>query len=143
MLEDNLFTTGKWLESSTNQATLVKFLKASFQGWIYCREYPARCVDIVLENGPTLGRGHQAWQMNEINRLVWPNPTGIGVVPQAAVNATANIAKTYGVIKKTPAAGTVNYTWAKQALAQLRKEAVNVTGRTFKPTVVVLTVGGK
>ena len=43
MLEDNLFTTSKWLSDPTNQATLVKFLKASFQGWIYCRDHVA-CV---------------------------------------------------------------------------------------------------
>ena len=55
-----------------------KFLKASFQGWIYCRDHQAACVKIVLDNGPTLGAGHQAWQMNEINALTWPNPSGIG-----------------------------------------------------------------
>jgi NitT/TauT family transport system substrate-binding protein len=60
MLEDNLFTTSKWLQSSANQAPLVKFLKASFQGWIYCRDHQAACVKIVLDNGPTLGAGHQA-----------------------------------------------------------------------------------
>ena len=42
---------------------------------------PGGVRDIVLKNGPTLGAGHQAWQMNEINKLVWPNPSGIGVVP--------------------------------------------------------------
>ena len=81
MLEDNLFVTDKWLSSKTNQDTLVKFLKASFQGWIYCRDHQAACVKIVLDNGPTLGAGHQAWQMNEINALVWPNPSGIGARP--------------------------------------------------------------
>src|SRR2546421_5817684 len=35
MLEDNVFTTSKWLNASAaNQATATKFLKASFQGWI-------------------------------------------------------------------------------------------------------------
>src|SRR5439155_19310390 len=102
MLEDNLFTTGKWLKSSANQATLVKFLKASFQGWIYCRDHQADCVNIVLKNGPTLGRGHQTWQMNEINALIWPNASGIGLVPASAVAQTATIAKTYGVIKNAP-----------------------------------------
>jgi NitT/TauT family transport system substrate-binding protein len=143
MLEDNLFVTSKWLSSTTNQATLVKFLKASFQGWIYCRDHMAACVQIVLKNGPTLGAGHQTWQMNEINKLVWPNPSGVGVVPNAAVTATANIAKTYGVIKKTPPAGEVNYTYARQALAQLRSAGVNTTGATYKATVVKVTAGGK
>ena len=40
--------------------------------------------------------------MNEINTLIWPNPSGIGVVPAAAVAQTAAIAKKYGVIKKLP-----------------------------------------
>jgi NitT/TauT family transport system substrate-binding protein len=143
MLEDNIFTTSKWLQSSANQATLVKFLKASFQGWIYCRDNPSKCVDIVLKNGPTLGRGHQAWQMNEINRLIWPNSMGIGVVPQAAVNATANIAKTYGVIKSAPAAGTTDYRWANKALAELKATGTNVTGKKWKAAVIVVTPNGK
>jgi NitT/TauT family transport system substrate-binding protein len=143
MLEDNLFVTSDWLQSSANQATLVKFLKASFQGWIYCRDHQAACVDIVLKNGPTLGTGHQRWQMNEINRLIWPNTSGIGVVPRSAVNATANIAKTYGVIKKLPAASTVNYAWANKALAQLKAAGVDVWGKKWKPATVALTEGGK
>jgi len=94
----------------------------------------------VLKNGPTLGAGHQAWQMNEINKLVWPNPSGIGVVPAAAVAATAKIAKTYGVIKKTPAASAVNYTYARKALAQLKAAGVNTTGTGFKAVIVKVTV---
>jgi NitT/TauT family transport system substrate-binding protein len=127
MLEDNLFTTKKWLSNPTNQATLVKFLKASFQGWIYCRDHQAACVKIVLDNGPTLGAGHQAWQMNEINALVWPNPSGIGVVPKTAVAQTAAIARKYGVIKSLPL-GATNYLYARAALAQLRAAGVNTTG---------------
>ena len=143
MLEDNVFTTSKWLKSSANQATLVKFLKASFQGWIYCRDNPSKCVDIVLKNGPTLGKGHQTWEMNEINKLVWPNPSGIGVVPASAVTATATIAKTYGVIKNAPAASEVNYTWANQALSQLKAAGTDVSGKSYKPAMVMVTAGGK
>ena len=36
----------------------------------------AECTQIVLNNGPTLGKGHQTWMMNEINALVWPARTG-------------------------------------------------------------------
>jgi NitT/TauT family transport system substrate-binding protein len=143
MLEDDIFTTSKWLASKANQDTLVKFLKASFQGWIYCRDHQAACVDIVLKNGPTLGRGHQTWQMNEINKLIWPNPSGIGVVPQSAVAKTATIARTYGVIKKPPAASEVNYTWARQAQAELKAEGIDITGKGWKPAVVAVTPGGK
>jgi NitT/TauT family transport system substrate-binding protein len=142
MLEDNLFTTGKWLKSAANQATLVKFLKASFQGWIYCRDNQAACVDIVLKNGPTLPKGHQTWQLNEINALIWPNASGIGVVPASAVNQTATIAKTYGVIKNTPT-GATNYTYAAKAVAQLKASGADVNGKSWKKSTVTLTAGGK
>ena len=142
MLEDNIFVTDKWLSKAANKATAVKFLKASFQGWIYCRDHMKECVDIVLKNGPTLGTGHQTWQMNEINKLVWPNVYGIGHVASAQVDNTATIAKTYGVIKKTPS-NAVTYQYADQALNQLKKAGVDVYGKKFKARTVAVTEGGK
>ena len=61
--------------SAANQATAKKFLEASFKGWVYCRDHLAECTNIVLKNGPALPKGHQTWQMNEINALIWPEPT--------------------------------------------------------------------
>ena len=71
-MEDGIFVRGDWIADEANQDVATRFLKASFRGWIYCRDNPDDCVDIVLDNGPTLGEGHQAWQMNEINALIWP-----------------------------------------------------------------------
>jgi NitT/TauT family transport system substrate-binding protein len=142
MLEDNIFVTDKWLSSPAHKATAVKFLKASFQGWIYCRSHMKECVDIVLKNGPTLGAGHQTWQMNEINKLVWPNAYGIGHVPNSQVQNTATIAKTYGVIKKAPS-NAVTYQYADQALNQLKKAGMDVYGKGFKAASVKVTEGGK
>ena len=46
------------------------------------------------KNGPTLPKGHQTWQMNEINALIWPNKLGgIGVMDPAAFKQTAKIAQ--------------------------------------------------
>jgi NitT/TauT family transport system substrate-binding protein len=81
--------------------------------------------------------------MNEINKLVWPNPSGIGVVPAAAVAKTATIAKTYGVIKNPPSADAVNYTYARKALAQLKSAGVNTTGTGWKAIRVTVVAGGK
>jgi NitT/TauT family transport system substrate-binding protein len=142
MLEDNLFTTGKWLKSTANQQTLVKFLAASFRGWVYCRDHQAACLNIVLKNGPTLGKGHQAWQLNEINALIWPSPSGIGVVPAAAVAQTAKIAQTYGVITKAPS-GATNYTYARRALAQVKATGTDVYGKKWKKAKIAVTAGGK
>jgi NitT/TauT family transport system substrate-binding protein len=142
MLEDNVFVRGDWLKDPANQKTATAFLKASDQGWIYCRDHQSACVNIVLKNGSLLGKGHQTWQLNEINKLIWPNASGIGLVPASAVNQTATIAKTYGVIKKMPS-GATNYTYAKQALSQLKAAGVDVSGKSWKPQTVTLTPGGK
>jgi NitT/TauT family transport system substrate-binding protein len=142
MLEDDVFVRSDWLKDPANQKTAVAFLKASFQGWIYCRDHQAACVSIVLKNGSLLGRGHQTWQMNEINKLIWPNASGIGLVPPSSLNYTIQIAKKYGVIKKTPV-GATNYTYARQAVAQLKSAGVDVNGKSWKPAVVKITPGGK
>jgi NitT/TauT family transport system substrate-binding protein len=141
MLEDNIFTTEKYLKNPANKTTIVNFLKASFQGWIYCRDHVNDCTNIVLNNGTALGHGHQLWQMNEINKLVWPNTSGIGHVPQKAVAQTGLIAKTYGVIKKLPK-GAVTYSYTDQALDQL-KSTTDIYGSHYKPTKVQVTPGGK
>ena len=142
MLEDNVFVRSDWIKDAANQKTATAFLKASFQGWIYCRDHQADCVNIVLKNGSLLGKGHQTWQLNEINKLVWPNTTGIGVASAAAVAGTAKIAKTYGVIKKLPT-GATNYAYARAALAQLKASGADVNGKNWKPATVKVTPGGK
>ncbi|TML48945.1 MAG: ABC transporter substrate-binding protein [Actinobacteria bacterium] len=142
MLEDNVFVRGDWIKDKANQATAVKFLKASFQGWIYCRDHQAACVSIVLKNGSLLGRGHQTWQMNEINALTWPSPKGIELPPASAVVQTATIAKKYGVINNVPS-GATNYTYAAKALAQLKAAGADVYGKKWKKANVKVTPGGK
>jgi NitT/TauT family transport system substrate-binding protein len=142
MLEDNIFATQKYVSDPANSQTITNFLKASFQGWIYCRDHVADCTNIVLQNGTALGHGHQLWQMNEINKLVWPNTTGIGLVPASSLSYTTQIAKKYGVIKKTPS-GATNYAWAKKALTALKAQGVDVNGKAYKPISVTLTPGGK
>src|SRR3954453_8529978 len=39
MLQDGIFVRGDWIKDTKNQSTAVKFLQASFQGWIYCRTH--------------------------------------------------------------------------------------------------------
>jgi NitT/TauT family transport system substrate-binding protein len=142
MLEDGIFVRDDWIKSKANQATAKKFLAASFKGWIYCRDHWKDCVSIVLRNGPALPKGHQTWQMNEINALIWPNKLGIGVMDAKAFNRTARIAKQFKVIKKSPS-GAYRTDLAKAAVAQLKAQGVNVTGRSWKKAAVKVTAGGK
>jgi NitT/TauT family transport system substrate-binding protein len=143
MLEDGIFTTEKWINDKSHQATAKKFLAASFKGWIWCRNHANDCVKIVLAQGPTLLGGHQRWQMNEINALIWPTaPAGIGVMNKAAYQRTAKIAKQFGAIKKTPS-GAYRDDLAKAAVAQLKKQGIDVNGRSWKKAVIKVTPGGK
>jgi len=102
----------------------------------------SQCTDIVLKNGTALGHGHQLWEMNEINKLIWPNTSGIGHVTAAQLANTAKIAKTYGVIKKLPV-GATTYQYADQALNQLKAAGVDIYGAKWRPKKVTLTEGGK
>src|SRR6476646_9689785 len=121
MLEDGIFTTEKWINDKSHQATAKKFLAASFKGWIWCRSHANDCVKMVLAQGPTLLGGHQKWQMNEINALVWPSQLGIGIMDKAAYARTARIAKQFGAIQKT-ASGAYRADLAKAAVAQLKSQ---------------------
>jgi NitT/TauT family transport system substrate-binding protein len=143
MLQDGIFVRGDWIKDAKNRETAVKFLEASFRGWIYCRNHLAECTNIVLKNGPALGASHQRWQMNEVNALIWPNTLGIGIMDPAEFKRTATIAKTYKVIKKPASKAAYRTDLAKRAVANLRKQGIDVTGKSYKKGVVVLKEGGK
>ncbi len=143
MLQDGIFVRGDWIKDPANQATAVKFLEATFRGWIYCRDHLAECTNIVLKNGTALPKGHQRWQMNEVNALVWPNRLGIGIMDPAEFKKTATISKTYKVIKKPATKAAYRTDLAKKAVANLRKQGLDVFGKSFKKKVVVLKEGGK
>jgi NitT/TauT family transport system substrate-binding protein len=143
MLQDGVFVRGDWIKSKTNQATAVKFLTASLKGWAYCRDHFRECVNIVLANGPALPKGHQTWQMNEVNALIWPNRLGVGVMDPASFKNTADIALKFDVIKKKASAAAYRSDLAKKAVAALKKQGVDVFGTKWKKAKVTLTEGGK
>jgi NitT/TauT family transport system substrate-binding protein len=143
MLQDGIFVRGDWIKEKANQETAVKFLEASFKGWIYCRSHLAECTKIVLQNGPALPAGHQRWQMNEVNALIWPNRLGIGLMDPVEYKRTTNIAHTYKVIKKPATRASYRTDLARKALANLKKQGVDVHGKGFKKSVVKLRLGGK
>jgi NitT/TauT family transport system substrate-binding protein len=143
MLQDGIFVRGDWIKDTKNQATAVKFLQATFKGWIYCRDHYKECVNIVLANGPALPRGHQTWQMNEVNALIWPNKLGIGIMDPAEYKKTASIAYKFKVIKKPASKASYRSDLARKAVANLKKQGIDVNGGSWKKAVVKLKAGGK
>ena len=141
MLQDQIFATDKWLKTGNNADVAAKFLQATFKGWIYCRDNPQKCVDIVLAKGSQLGASHQAWQMNEINALIWPSPNGIGLLDKALYDQTISIATTYKVLKAAPAAEATRTDLAQKALDALGT-SVDTKGASFAKQTVTLKEGG-
>ncbi len=141
MLQDMIFASAKWLATGTNAQIAEKFLEASFKGWIYCRDNADSCVQSVLKAGSKLGASHQAWQMNEINALIWPSPNGIGLLDKTAWDQTVQIATKYGILKSAPTDGAYRTDLAQQALAALGS-SVDTKGASFKKSTVTLNPGG-
>ena len=143
MLQDGLFVKGDWIKDPANQATAVKFLTATFKGWAFCRDNAKSCVSTVVKQGTALPKGHQAWQMNEVNALIWPNRLGIGVMDPVQWKATNAIATKFKVIKKPATMASYRSDLAKKAVAALKAQKVDVYGKNYKKGVVVLKEGGK
>jgi NitT/TauT family transport system substrate-binding protein len=140
MLQDALFARASWLSQPGNEDVAKAFLKASFQGWIYCRDNPADCIQYTVDQGSTLGAGHQAWMMNEINPLVWPSPAGIGIMDTALWQQTVDVSLDAGIIKAAPPADAYRSDLAEAALAELAD--ADTKGASFVKGTVEVTAGG-
>jgi len=149
MLQAAIWADTSKLESDqAYQDTTVKFLTAALKGWVFCRDNPEKCRDIVVARGSKLGKSHQLWQMNEINQLIWPSGSKIGLVDQSAWNQTVDIAqKTKNaegatVLTKAPEGTAYTNEYVQKALDKLAAEGVDVTGASYKPETVTLNEGG-
>jgi len=142
MLQDAIFASDAWLKQAGNEDIAVKFLTASFKGWIFCRDNQAECVDIVLKHDAKLPKGHQTWQLNEVNGIIWPAPNGIGITDKAAFDRTVQVALDGKILTK-PVTGTA---WrndlAEKAIAALGSSA-DTKGTSWQKQTVTLTEGGK
>ncbi len=149
MLQDAVWASTERLQTDSGyQQTTVKFLTAAMKGWIFCRDNPKKCRDIVVAQGSKLGASHQLWQMNEINKLIWPSSNGIGIVDSTAWNRTVDIAlKTKNaegktVLTKQPEGLAYTNDYAQKAVDELKKQNLDVNGTSFTPMTVTLNAGG-
>jgi NitT/TauT family transport system substrate-binding protein len=141
MLQDHVFVQESWLAEEGNEDIAERFLRASFRGWIYCRDNFDECVQIVLDNGPTLGEGHMRWQLNEINNLIWPSPAGIGIMDQDLYDQTVDISVEFGVISEAPDDGALRRDLAERALSGLSD--LDTTGEGWSKLDIEVTPGGE
>ncbi|MBU6227858.1 MAG: ABC transporter substrate-binding protein [Acidobacteria bacterium] len=149
MLQDAIWASGERLASDAAYAdTAVKFVAASLQGWAFCRDNVEACRDIVLSKGSKLGASHQLWQMNEVNKLIWPSAMGAGMIDQAAWDRTASLSQETKnlegstVLTAAPSADAYTNDIVTEALALLTELGVDTTGSGFTPMTVTLNEGG-
>jgi len=140
MLQDALFARAAWLAEDGNEDVAERFLRASFRGWIYCRENPDDCIEYTVAAGSTLGTGHQAWMMNEINPLIWPSPDGIGIMDPALWQQTVDISLESGIVAEAPPEDAYRTDLAEAALEGIEEET---TGDGFAKGEVEVTAGGE
>ena len=140
MLQDHVFAREAWLAEEGNEDIAVRFLAGSFKGWQFCRDNFDACVQVVLDNGPTLGQSHMSWQLNEINKLIWPSPAGIGVMDQALWDQTVQVSVDGGVIPEAPSDGAHRTDLAEAALELVDGDTM---GDSYTPIEVELVEGGE
>lgn len=139
MLQDAIFARAAWLAEEGNEDIAVRFLRGSFRGWIHCRDNPDDCIEYTVNAGSTLGAGHQAWMMNEINPLIWPSPNGIGLMDEALWQQTVDVSLGAGIITEAPPADAYRTDLAQAALEGITEDA---KGEGFTKGTVTVTPGG-
>ena len=140
MLQDAVWVTESWIGEAGNEAIAEQFLRATFQGWMFCRDNFDSCVQHVLDAGPTLGEGHMRWQLNEINGLIWPSPDGIGVMNPDLYAQTVAVATEAQILSVAPDEAAYRTDLAEAALQGLEGDT---NGLEFEKIVVEVTPGGE
>ncbi|WP_394936897.1 ABC transporter substrate-binding protein [uncultured Ilumatobacter sp.] len=149
MLQDAIWADGDRLADDPaykDQAT--RFVAASLEGWTFCRDNIEACRDIVLAQGSTLGASHQLWQMNEVNKLIWPSPNGVGFIDQAAWDQTVETSLSTPnlegstVLTAPPTDGAFTNEIVEAAWALLGDMDLDLFGPDYAPTEVTLNAGG-
>ncbi|MEU7906832.1 ABC transporter substrate-binding protein [Actinoplanes sp. NPDC049118] len=148
MLQDAVWANTGKLSDPAYQEQTVRFLLGTIKGWAYCRDNAEACRDLVVKKGSKLGKSHQLWQMNEVNKLIWPVAGGIGLINEGDWDRTIDLSmRTKNqtgdtVLTKQPEGQAYTNDYIQQALSRARSAGVEVTGAAFQPQTVTLTKGG-
>ena len=152
MLQDAIWADAEKLESDEAYRDIAeRFVAASIEGWAFCRDNVEACRDIVVAKGSTLGASHQLWQMNEVNKLIWPSANGVGYIDQAAWDRTVEISQNTPnldgatVLTDAPSEGAFTNDVVEAAWALLESHGLDldISGESFAPIEVELQPGGE
>ncbi|MEE2768667.1 MAG: ABC transporter substrate-binding protein [Actinomycetota bacterium] len=146
MLQDAIWASGTRLADPGYRDITTRFVAASLEGWVHCRDNFENCVDVVLNNGSALGASHQAWQMNEINNLIWPSEGGVGMMDEDMWAQTISVATSSGDLQAAPDSGAYTTTYASAAQDLLKAKGIDPTGTmqgSWSPRDIELNPAGE
>jgi NitT/TauT family transport system substrate-binding protein len=83
------------------------------------------------------------WQLNEINKLIWPSPAGVGLLDADLWAQTVAVALEGAVITAEPSEGAFRTDLAAAALELLTADGVDVMGESYEPLEVEITPRGE
>jgi NitT/TauT family transport system substrate-binding protein len=117
-LEDGLYTTDAKLRDPAMFDRLVRFVKASMQGWQYAITHQAEAVQIVLKNDSTgqQTNEYQTRMMAEIAKLPGPDDGDLGYLHVAAFDRTVRelmSGASEPVITRKPEGAWTHAVWEK------------------------------
>jgi NitT/TauT family transport system substrate-binding protein len=149
MLQDAIWANGDKLSDAAYADQTQRFVNASIQGWVFCRDNAAKCVDIVVAKGSKLGKSHQAWQMNEVNKLLWPSANGIGMINQAQWDQTVKLAaetknaEGATVLTKPVDAAAFSNDFVKKSHEAWKAAGVDINGSSYAAETITLNENGE
>lgn len=143
MLQDAIWADGARLADEDYADITTRFVAGSLEGWMHCRDNTDECVEMVLNNGSALGTSHQAWQMNEINGLIWPSADGIGMVNSDLWAQTVSVATSSGDLVSAPDSGAYTTEYAEAAVEMMKSRGMDTTGKNWRRVSVTLNPGGE
>ncbi len=151
MLADGLWVDERRFMEPGFADKVQRFVTASLEGWLFCRENSDACLDSVMEAGPLLGRSHQSWQLNESLKLIWPSEAGLGVAPKSSwlrsgliLSGEPGVDLGFGTISSSMGAlaGTWTDDFVKAAHAELHPRWIDLTGYRWHYTHGELNLAG-
>ena len=144
MLEDGIYARGDWLRTRRTRTSRSGSWRRRSRAGHSAATTQRRAPASSSRQGPTLGAGHQTWQMNEINKLIWPAPLRHRRdEPGRVRRGRPRSRQQFKVIKKPAPSAPIAPTCPRRRSRRSRKQGVNVTGKEWKPIVVKVTAGGK
>jgi NitT/TauT family transport system substrate-binding protein len=98
LLEDGLYVLEDKLADPAFKDKIVRFVKASMQGWDYALAHPDEAAQIVVDNGGQ-DLNHQKYMMGEVAKLT---AGGNGVLNEAAYERTAKALLDQKIVSTPP-----------------------------------------